>query len=123
MRWTDERTEEIIGALLQIGVFLAAAVVLLGGICFLIRQGGEPVDYRVFQAQPLAYRSLPAVVRAVGPSDCLAVIQLGLLLLIATPVARVAFSLAAFLLERDRVYVAVTFVVLYVLLFSLIAEH
>jgi len=123
MRWTDERTEEIIGALLQIGVFLAAAVVLLGGICFLIRQGGEPVDYRVFQAQPLAYRSLPAVVRAVGPSDCLAVIQLGLLLLIATPVARVAFSLAAFLLERDRVYVAVTFVVLCVLLFSLIAEH
>jgi len=123
MPWTDERTEKIVGNLLRIGVLLSAAVVLLGAICFLLQHGGEPADYRVFHAQPPAYRSLPAVVRAVRPSDCLAVIQLGLLLLIATPIARVAFSLAAFLLERDRVYVAATFVVLCVLLFSLIAEH
>jgi uncharacterized membrane protein len=47
------------------------------------------------------------------------VIQLGLLLLIATPVARVAMSLVAFILQRDRVYVVVTLIVLAVLIFSL----
>jgi uncharacterized membrane protein len=123
MPWTDEHTEQTVGNLLRIGVFLSAAVVLLGGICFLMQHGGEPADYRVFHAQPPAYRSLPGVIRAVGPSDCLAVIQVGLLLLVATPIARVAFSLAAFALERDRVYVAATFAVLCILLFSLIAEH
>jgi uncharacterized membrane protein len=46
-------------------------------------------------------------------------IQLGLLFLIATPVARVAFSVAAFALEKDTLYVAVTLVVLTLLLLSL----
>jgi uncharacterized membrane protein len=45
--------------------------------------------------------------------------QLGLLLLIATPVARVAFSVFAFALQRDRLYVVVTLAVLGVLAFSM----
>ena len=48
-----------------------------------------------------------------------AVVQLGLVLLIATPVARVAMSLVAFILQRDRVYVVVTSIVLALLIFSL----
>ncbi len=47
------------------------------------------------------------------------VIQLGLLLLIATPIARVAFSVVAFAVQRDRVYVGLSAVVLAVLLWSL----
>jgi uncharacterized membrane protein len=46
-------------------------------------------------------------------------IQLGLLLLIATPVARVAFSAAAFAMQRDRLYVVVALIVLAVLMYSL----
>jgi len=46
-------------------------------------------------------------------------IQLGLLLLIATPVARVAFSVVAFAMQRDRLYVAVALIVLAVLMYSL----
>jgi uncharacterized membrane protein len=48
-----------------------------------------------------------------------AVIQLGLLILIATPVARVIFSLVGFVLERDRVYVAITLAVLAILAYSI----
>ena len=44
--------------------------------------------------------------------------MLGLLLLIATPVARVAFSIVAFALEGDRLYVAITAVVLALLVLS-----
>jgi uncharacterized membrane protein len=46
-------------------------------------------------------------------------IQLGLLLLIATPVARVAFSVAVFAMQRDRLYVVVALIVLAVLMYSL----
>jgi uncharacterized membrane protein len=50
-------------------------------------------------------------------------IQLGLLLLIATPVARVAFSVAAFAMQRDRLYVVVALIVLAVLMYSLTGGH
>jgi uncharacterized membrane protein len=43
------------------------------------------------------------------------------LLLVATPVARVAFSIVGFALERDRLYVVITTIVLAILLYSLIA--
>ena len=46
-------------------------------------------------------------------------IQLGLLLLIATPVARVVFAVIGFYLERDRMYTIVSLIVLAVLVFSL----
>ena len=49
-----------------------------------------------------------------------AIIQLGLLLLIATPIARVALAAVGFYLEKDRVYVAVSLIVFSILLFSII---
>jgi len=48
-----------------------------------------------------------------------AIIQLGLVLLIATPVARVAFSIFGFFEERDMMYVVFTGMVLVILLCSL----
>jgi len=46
-------------------------------------------------------------------------IQFGLLVLIATPVARVAFCAGGFLRQRNGLYVAISSVVLMVLLYSL----
>ena len=116
---TDRRLELIISVLLRTGVIIAAMVVLLGGICFLSRHGQEQPEYRVFHATPAIYRSVAGVIHAAGPSNCPAVIQLGLLLLILTPVARVAFSLVGFALERDRTYIALTSIVLAILIYSL----
>jgi len=48
------------------------------------------------------------------------VIQLGILVLIAVPIFRVAVSIVAFLLKRDWLYTVVTCVVLMVLLFALL---
>jgi uncharacterized membrane protein len=49
-------------------------------------------------------------------------IQLGLLLLIATPIARVGCSIVGFAIERDRMYVAFTLIVLAILLYSLLGS-
>ena len=122
-KWGDQRLEVIISVLLRTGVMLAAAVVLLGGICFLWQHGSEQPDYRVFHGTAQAYRTISGVIHAARPSNCPAVIQLGLLLLILTPIARVAFSLAGFALERDGTYVGLTFVVLAILIYSLAGPH
>jgi uncharacterized membrane protein len=53
-----------------------------------------------------------------GPSNCRATIQFGLLVLIGTPIARVAFSLVGFASERDRTYVVTKGIVLAVLIYS-----
>jgi uncharacterized membrane protein len=118
--WTDQRMEIAMAKLLRGGVLLAAAVVLAGGILFLVRHGSEPVSYAKFRGADAEYRSAAAVLAAVGRGDPRALIQLGLVLLIATPVARVAFSLVGFVMERDRVYVALTAIVLIVLGYSLL---
>ena len=123
MTWNDEGLERVISKLLISGVVLSAGVVLLGGICFLVRYGHDTADYRVFHPASPEYRTLSGVVQAVGVSGCRAVIQLGLLFLIATPVARVAFSLIGFARERDWTYVTTTSVVLAVLIYSVAGEH
>ena len=119
-RVSDHAIEQFIGRLLQVGVLLAAAVTLLGGAMLLAHHGQSLADYRVFRGEPEFLRSLAGVLGAAKMGDSRAIVQLGLVLLIATPIARVAFTLVAFALQRDRMYVGVTFVVLVLLLFGLL---
>jgi uncharacterized membrane protein len=119
-RVSDHAVEQIVGRLLQVGVFVAAAVVALGGAALLARHGRTVADFRVFRPETSALRGVRAIVRGALARDSRAVVQLGLLLLIATPVARVALTLVAFVLQRDRLYVAITTVVLALLLYGLV---
>ena len=118
-RWTDQYVEELIGNLLQTGVIVASAVVLLGGAIYLTRHGFSAPQYHVFVGEPTDLRTLSGIVRDALTLQGRGIIQLGLLLLIATPVERVAFSVAAFAIQRDRLYVVVTLMVLAILLYSL----
>jgi uncharacterized membrane protein len=121
--WTDVRTEAIIGYLLRIGVMASAALVLFGGVLYLIRYGSSQPHYGTFQGAPEDLRSLSGVLHSAASLHGRGIIQFGLLVLIATPVARVTFSVIAFALRRDRLYVLVTLVVLAVLTFSLAGGH
>jgi len=119
MRWTDQKVEEIVADILRAGVVLAATVVAVGGLIYLVHHGHAPADYRVFHGEPSELRGVAGIVRFALHGGGRGLIQLGLLLLIATPVVRVAFSIVGFAAEKDRMYVAFTTVVLMVLLFSL----
>lgn len=114
--------ELILGNLLRAGVLFSAVVVLCGASIYLSRHAHEPSNYRVFRGEPSEYRTIPGVLRSVLNGRGRGFIQLGLLLLIATPIARVAFSIAGFAIERDHLYVAFTVVVLIVLLYSLLGS-
>ena len=116
----EHRLELVIGTLLRTGVIVAASVATLGGIVYLARHGTEPAFYGVFRGEPQDLRSVHGVVHDALAGSGRAVIQLGLLLLIATPIARVAFTLFAFARMHDLRYVVITAVVLALLTYSLI---
>jgi uncharacterized membrane protein len=116
----DARMEAIMGRLLQVGVLLSASVVLAGGVMFLRAHSGDPASYRAFVAHPLELRHPAALLRGIARGDAAAIIELGILLLIATPICRVIFAVVGFAIERDRLYVAVSLTVLAVLLFGML---
>jgi uncharacterized membrane protein len=116
----DRRLETMIGRLLQIGVLAAAATVLAGGVLYLVQSHLGRVDYRSFAPGNPDLLTLSGIVHSAIHFDSLGLIQFGLLLLIATPVARVALAAVGFALERDRLYTVVSLIVLLILAFSLI---
>src|ERR1700736_476566 len=119
MQLTDEQMDQIIGNLLRAGVVLAAAVVLAGEIWHMAQTGGGLPNYRVFRGEPAELRGVADILRGLSPGHSADLIQLGLLLLIATPVVRVAFCVWAFAVQRDRAYVVITLIVLAALVLSL----
>lgn len=116
----DPRVQQVIGNLLRIGVLLAAAVTLIGGIVYLVRHGQALPSYHSFHAQPSDLRHPTAIMQDAMADRARGIIQLGLILLVAVPVSRVAVTIIAFAIERDRTYVVVGVIVLALLLASLI---
>ena len=118
--WREDEVEQLIGRLLQVGVLVAAAVVMIGGIMLLVQHGNTPVEFRTFSAAASPLEGLVGIFRGCFALDSRSIVQLGLVLLIATPVMRVALTLVTFALQRDRLYVLITSVVLLLLLYGLI---
>src|ERR1700726_4769217 len=120
---SDQKMDEVMGGLLRSGVVLAAVIVLVGGVLYLSRHRLPATNYRVFQGEPVELRTISGIFHEASALQGRGLIQLGLLVLIATPVARVAFSFFAFLYERDWTYVFVTLLVLGLLVYSLLGGH
>jgi uncharacterized membrane protein len=120
---SDKQMDLWMAALLRTGVILSAALVLAGGVLYLARHPGPVPNYHVFQGEPPELRAIPGILHEAVALRGRGLIQLGLLVLIATPVARVAFSVLVFLYERDWTYVVVTLIVLALLFYSLFAKH
>lgn len=120
---TDEQVDQIIGNILRIAVIIAAMIVLAGGILYLVQNGANSPEYHVFKGEPQSLRTISGILNELVIWDGLGIIQIGLLLLIATPVARVTFSVFAFVLQGDTTYVVVTLIVLTVLIYSILGGH
>jgi uncharacterized membrane protein len=116
----DRGLQKIIGNLLRAGVLLAATVVLTGGVMYLVQNHSQTVSFRTFTQEGSDLRTLPGIVKSAAHLQSQGLIQFGLLLLIATPVARVAMAMVGFYLEHDRLYALVSMIVLAVLAFSLL---
>jgi len=122
VNWSDRKIEEIVADLLCVGVMLSAFVTFIGAVIYLIRHGTGHADYRIFRGEPSDLRSLGGILHRAYHGNARGIIQLGLVLLIATPVARVAFSIWGFAAEHDRMYTIFTGIVLAILLYSLLGS-
>jgi uncharacterized membrane protein len=111
--------DQMMAVLLRRGVWLACGLAFICGVVYLSRHDLPTINYRVFQGEPEEYRTVGGILREAATFHGRGLIQLGLLVLIATPVARVLFSVIAFLYERDWTYVAITMIVLGLLCYSL----
>ncbi len=102
--------EDLIQPMLMWGVIISSALMLLGLLLGLIQGAPVPESVPPFgQILPMAVAFRPAGIMA-----------LGLLVLIATPILRVAGSVLAFIYERDWRYALVTFVVFLIVLTSIL---
>ena len=117
---SDQQVDILIGQVLRGGVLLSSAVTLVGVVIYLWHHAGSTPNYRVFHSVTGSLRHILDAFPHAIHGDPLAIIQVGILLLIATPVARVAFLVGAFALERDKLYIAVSTLVLVILLYSIV---
>jgi len=117
--WSDRQVETILGNLLRTGVIVSAVVVAIGAAVYLSRHGTSLPDYRSFKGEPGDLRSVGGIIKKTLAESGRGIIQLGLLLLIATPVMRVLLSFVAFVKQGDKIYVIVTLIVFIILIYSL----
>jgi uncharacterized membrane protein len=114
----DSKMELAISRMLRAGVSLAAIVVFVGALLYLWQAHGVTPDYRHFHGSPSPADRIAPVIAGVLRLDSRSIIRLGILLLIATPIARVAYCVFSFIVQKDRLYVAISGIVLTVLLYS-----
>jgi len=115
MRW-------VIGFVLRAGVLASLCIVIFGGIIYLIHEGQRVEHYDTFKKRNSIFPAngyLEHMYSLNGRS----IIQTGLMLLIATPILRVAFSTIAFFKEKDYLYTGVSLLVLVIILTSMLTGH
>ncbi|WP_114936952.1 DUF1634 domain-containing protein [Mucilaginibacter endophyticus] len=117
----DRDIELLVGRLLRTGVITASCIVLLGGILFLIQHGSALMpSYHRFNGEDNSFTTFGGIISSTLQFNAKGIVQFGVMVLIATPVLRIALSLLGFALEKDKLYVIITTIVLCVMLFSTI---
>lgn len=124
--WLARDVELFIGQLLRYGVMTSCVITFIGGIFYLFQHNGVMPDYSPTPSdQPFAgvahyLRELNTIIPGVLALDGASIIQLGVVVLIATPVIRVIFSAFSFLIERDYLYVVITVIVFCIIMANMV---
>lgn len=108
-----------ISTVLRVGVILSVAIIAVGLVIAFLHHPEYTSSHTILGGLTAAGAKYPntllGVVSGVREGHGLSIVMAGLLLLIATPVARVALSIFIFLIEHDKLYTAITTAVLLVL--------
>ena len=116
----DNDVEQLVGKMLRYGVVTASLIAFVGGIMYLFEHGSNSIPaYNVFKGEGAGYTSFGGIIKGALSFSSTEIVQLGVLVLIATPIMRILLSLFAFALEKDKLYVVITLVVLCVIMTSI----
>jgi uncharacterized membrane protein len=119
----DLDIQQIIGWILRLGVIISMTIVFIGGCFYWYRHSGETASYSKFVGVPDFVHSASGIWHGILTLRGRAIIQAGIILLIATPVIRVLFSAIGFILEKDWLYTGITLLVLGIILLSAFTGH
>ncbi len=117
---TEGSLQHWVSGVLRLGVMVAGSLGAIGLIYYLAMQKGPAPSYGQFLGEGSYRESIGSVFRKALSLDSQSVMQVGILALISTPIARVLVSLLGFIKEKDRTYVVITLAVLLTLLGSLV---
>jgi len=115
----DRDIQLILGTLLRVGIVSSMSIVFVGALVYLSFHYKDVVNYSRFDPAQAPKGSIGKILSGLTTGSGESVIQMGILLLIFTPVLRVLFSVFGFLIERDYLYVSIGIFVLAVILFGL----
>ncbi len=114
---SQNKMNELIGNTLRIGVFAACIIALIGGIYYLLTTSGQLVpDYKTFHEGGANYTTFEGIIRGAFSMSATEWMQLGVVVLMLTPIMRVVLSLVDFSIQRDWLYVGITAIVLIVII-------
>jgi|SRR6185312_10179540 len=122
-RFKDTDLQLLLGHVLRAGTVISITIVFFGGVIYLSRHGSSIADYRVFRFTPVFTNQANSLFNGVVHLQGQAIIQTGIILLIATPVLRVIFSAIGFALEKDYLYVRISLFVLLIIAISALSGH
>ena len=114
----DLALQNLLARTMLIGVALAAAVMLVGGIVYLVHDGSQPVRDHVFRGEPLDLRKPSDIATAAWTGNTLSIVQIGVLLLLANPFVRTFFSALGYGSQKDWLYAGISLLVLAILAVS-----
>jgi len=114
--------QAVIGWVLRLGVIVSMTVVIFGGVIYLYRHGSEIPNHAKFLPQP-DFVQLNGLVQGIIDLHGRSIIAAGIILLIATPILRIIFSTISFVIEKDRLYVFISLLVLVIIFFSALNGH
>ena len=118
-RPTDQDLDIAVAGMLRFGVTLAAVIVLAGGALYLRHPGSGIPDYAHFVAGDASLRTVKGIWHGFVHLHPQSIIQMGLVVLIATPVMRVLYCVVGFARQRSGLYVAISSIVLLILIYGL----
>lgn len=116
---TDYDVEQLIGQVLRYGVLVSGIVAIIGGVLYLFQHGSGIPHYTTFSGEPASYTTLTGIFEGLKRGSATEIIQLGVVVMIATPILRIIFSLLSFIVERDKLYIFITLLVLAIITFSI----
>lgn len=122
-KFKDTDMQTLLGNVLRAGTVISISVVFFGGVIYLYRHGHSIAEYKTFTGVPAFVQHFGGLMEGAIDLKGQAIIQLGIMMLIATPILRVIISAAGFALERDYLYVGISVLVLLIILASMFGGH
>ena len=116
---SDKELDASVARMLLVGVSIAALVVFAGGLLLLRQPFTAIPDYTHFHAVDPSLRSLKGITGSAFHLNPRAIVQFGLIILIATPIARVVYCIFGFARQHNKLYTSISTLVLVILLYSL----